>query len=150
MDQQRREVLRYGVVLGLMGHLGLITPAQAAEWSRAAFAEKSLTDVFRVLVEGTPEFSNLLTFTAPEIAENGAVVPVSLLFRQAAQEMAILVEKNPNPLAARCFFEHQTEPFVSTRIKMAETSKVYALVKSQGQWTMAVKEIKVTLGGCGG
>ena len=86
----------------------------------------------------------------PEIAENGAVVPVSISTNLNAQQIAILVEKNPSTLAAQFFIPAGTESFVTTRIKMAQTSNVYALVKSEGKWTMAVKEIKVTLGGCGG
>jgi sulfur-oxidizing protein SoxY len=150
MDQQRREVMRFAAVFGLMASVGLIAPAQAEEWSRAAFAEKSLDEVFRVIGANGAETSSALTFTAPEIAENGAVVPVVVSSSLRAEQIAILVEKNPNPLAAQFFFTARTEPFVAARIKMAETSRVYALVKSEGTWTMAVKEIKVTLGGCGG
>jgi sulfur-oxidizing protein SoxY len=68
----------------------------------------------------------------------------------AVEQIAFLVEKNPNPLAAQFFFTAHAEPFVATRIKMAETSRVFALVKTEGKWMVATKEIKVTLGGCGG
>ena len=139
MNQQRRNVLKYTAVFGLMASSGLITLARAEEWNKAAFEGKSLDEVFKALGTGTPD-----------IAENGAVVPVGISTTLKAQQMAILVEKNPGTLAAQFFIPAGTEPFMTTRIKMAQTSNVYALVKADGKWTMAVKEIKVTLGGCGG
>ena len=87
---------------------------------------------------------------APDIAENGAVVPVGINTTLKAQQMAILVEKNPSALAAQFFIPSGTEPFMTTRIKMGQTSNVYALVKADGKWYMSSKEVKVTLGGCGG
>ena len=150
MKQQRRDVLKYTAVFGLMACAGLITSAQAEEWNKAAFEGKSLDEVFRALGTGTPEKSSTVVMNAPDIAENGAVVPVGISTTLKAQQMAILVEKNPSTLAAQFFIPAGTEPFMTTRIKMAQTSNVYALVKADGKWTMAVKEIKVTLGGCGG
>jgi len=150
MKQQRRDVLKYTAVFGLMACAGLITSAQAEEWNKAAFEGKSLDEVFRALGTGTPEKSSTVVMNAPDIAENGAVVPVGISTTLKAQQMAILVEKNPSTLAAQFFIPSGTEPFMTTRIKMAQTSNVYALVKADGKWTMAVKEIKVTLGGCGG
>jgi sulfur-oxidizing protein SoxY len=150
MKQQRRDVLKYTAVFGLMACAGLITSAQAEEWNKAAFEGKSLDEVFKALGTGTPEKSSTVVMNAPDIAENGAVVPVGISTTLKAQQMAILVEKNPSTLAAQFFIPSGTEPFMTTRIKMAQTSNVYALVKADGKWTMAVKEIKVTLGGCGG
>jgi sulfur-oxidizing protein SoxY len=86
----------------------------------------------------------------PDIAENGAVVPIGLSTTLKAEQIAILVEKNPNTLVGQFYFPTGAEPFISTRIKMAQTSPVYFLVKAEGKWYMAAKEIKVTLGGCGG
>jgi sulfur-oxidizing protein SoxY len=150
MKQQRRDVLKYTAVFGLMASAGLITSAQAEEWNKAAFEGKSLDEVFKALGSGTPEKSAAVVMNAPDIAENGAVVPVGISTTLKAQQMAILVEKNPSTLAAQFFIPAGTEAFMTTRIKMAQTSNVYALVKAEGKWTMAVKEIKVTLGGCGG
>jgi sulfur-oxidizing protein SoxY len=150
MKQQRRDVLKYTAVFGLMASAGLITSAQAEEWNKAAFEGKSLDEVFKALGTGTPEKSAAVVMNAPDIAENGAVVPVGISTTLKAQQMAILVEKNPSTLAAQFFIPAGTEAFMTTRIKMAQTSNVYALVKAEGKWTMAVKEIKVTLGGCGG
>jgi len=151
MNQQRRALLKYSAVFGLMASAGLISVAQAEEWNKAAFEGKSLDEVFKALGTGSsPDKSSAVTLNAPDIAENGAVVPVGITTTLKADQMAILVEKNPSTLAAQFFIPAGTEPFVTTRIKMGQTSNVYALVKADGKWSMAVKEIKVTLGGCGG
>ena len=150
MNQQRRSVLKYSAVFGLMASTGLISTAQAQEWNKAAFEGKSLDDVFKILGAGSPDKSTAITLNAPDIAENGAVVPVGITTSAKAEQMAILVEKNPSALAAQFFIPAGTEPFVTTRIKMGQTSNVDALVRADGKWNMAVKEVKVTLGGCGG
>jgi sulfur-oxidizing protein SoxY len=150
MNQQRRSLLKYSAVFGLMASSGLISLAQAQEWNKAAFEGKSLDDVFKILGVGSPDKSSAVTLNAPDIAENGAVVPVGIITTLKAEQMAILVEKNPSALAAQFFIPAGTDSFVTTRIKMGQTSNVYALVKADGKWNMAVKEVKVTLGGCGG
>ncbi len=150
MNQQRRSLLKYSAVFGLMASTGLISVAQAQEWNKAAFEGKSLDDVFKVLGAGSADKSSAVTLNAPDIAENGAVVPVGINTTLKAEQMAILVEKNPSALAAQFFIPAGTDSFVTTRIKMGQTSNVYALVKADGKWNMAVKEVKVTLGGCGG
>ena len=150
MNKQRRDLLKYSAVFGLMASAGLISTAQAEEWNKAAFEGKSLDDVFKALGTSTPDKSSAVTLNAPDIAENGAVVPVSVTSSLKADQIAILVEKNPSTLAAQFFLPAGTEAFVTTRIKMGQTSNVYALVKADGKWAMAVKEIKVTLGGCVG
>ena len=150
MNQQRRSLLKYSAVFGLMASTGLISVAQAQEWNKAAFEGKSLDDVFKILGVGSPDKSSAVTLNAPDIAENGAVVPVGIVTTLKAEQMAILVEKNPSALAAQFFIPAGTDSFVTTRIKMGQTSNIYALVKADGKWNMAVKEVKVTLGGCGG
>jgi sulfur-oxidizing protein SoxY len=150
MNQQRRSLLKYSAVFGLMASAGLISVAQAQEWNKAAFEGKSLDEVFKILSAGSPDKSGAITLNAPDIAENGAVVPVGITTTLKAEQMAILVEKNPSSLAAQFFIPAGTEPFVTSRIKMGQTSNVYGLVKADGKWSMAVKEVKVTLGGCGG
>ena len=149
MNKQRRDVLKYSAVFGLMAAAGLISEAQAQAWNKAAFEGKSLDDV-QVLNAGKPANSSAVSLVAPDIAENGAVVPVGITSTLKAEQMAILVEKNPSSLAAQFFIPAGTEPFVTTRIKMGQTSNVYALVKADGKWLMSSKEVKVTLGGCGG
>lgn len=92
-----------------------------------------------------------IQITAPDIAENGAVVPVGVVSALAGVEaIAILIEKNPNPLAASFMLPAGTEASVQTRVKMGQTSDVLAVVKVGGKFIMTKKEIKVTLGGCGG
>lgn len=155
MNLQRREALKAGGGLGLLGLLaaaGLITPGQArAEWNKAAFDAKTVEETLKALGAGTPANSADVQLTAPDIAENGAVVPVGVVSALAGVEaIAILIEKNPNPLAASFVLPAGTEATVQTRVKMGQTSDVYALVKVGGQFLMAKKEIKVTLGGCGG
>jgi len=94
---------------------------------------------------------DIVFFQTPEIAENGAVVPVGISSNLAKTEaIAILVEKNPNMLAAVFDIPPGTEPAITTRVKMAQTSNIYALVKADGKYYVASKEVKVTLGGCGG
>ena len=155
MNLQRREALKAGGGLGLFGLLaaaGLITPGLArAEWNKSAFDAKTIEETLKALGAGTPANSADVQITAPDIAENGAVVPVGVVSALAGVEaIAILIEKNPNPLAASFVLPAGTEATVQTRVKMGQTSDVYALVKVGGQFLMAKKEIKVTLGGCGG
>ena len=150
MNLHRRNLLQFTAIFTLMASAGLITEAQAEEWNKAAFEGKSLDEVFKALGTSTPEKSSLISMNAPDIAENGAVVPVSISSNLKAQQIGILVEKNPSTLAAQFFIPAGTESFVSTRIKMAQTSNVFGLVKADGKWLMTSKEIKVTLGGCGG
>jgi len=88
---------------------------------------------------------------APDIAENGAVVPIGVESRiKGTESIALLIEKNPSPLAASFDIPAGTETNIATRVKMGETSNVFALVKANGKYFLAKKEVKVTLGGCGG
>ena len=101
---------------------------------------------------GAPAQSKDIAFVAtPDIAENGAVVPIGIASSiPKTESIAILIEKNPNMLAASFDIPPGTDPSISTRVKMGQTSNVYALVKADGKYFVASKEIKVTLGGCGG
>lgn len=154
---QRREFLASSsgaTALALAAASGF-TPAQAANapgWSQAAFEAKSLTDVAKALgATRAPIESRELTLQAPDIAENGAVVRVSA--RSAltgTTQIALVVEKNPSALAALFDIPAGTEAQVATNLKMAESSRVYALAKVGDQYLYAFKEVKVTLGACGG
>lgn len=151
MNQHRREVLRATALFSLLAATGLISEAQAAEWNKAAFEGKNFNDALKGLGAGAPEKSGSVTFTAPDIAENGAVVPVAVTSTLPnTEQISILVDKNPSALAASFAIPAGTEAFVSTRVKMGQTSIVHAVVKAGGKWYVASKEIKVTLGGCGG
>ncbi len=156
MNGKRREMLKAGGgagVLALAAAAGLVKPGEALaqEWNKAAFSTKSVADTVKALGgTGTTE-SGEVQITAPDIAENGAVVPISVESRLVrTQAIAIMIEKNPNTLSAIFEIPEGTDPFVTTRVKMGETSNVYALVKADGKYYHAVKEIKVTIGGCGG
>ena len=92
-----------------------------------------------------------IVLKTPDIAENGAVVPIGITSSiPKTESIAILIEKNPNMLAASFDIPAGTDPSVGTRVKMGQSSNVYALVKADGKYYVAAKEIKVTLGGCGG
>ena len=157
MNLQRRKALRTGsglTLLTLVAAAGWLRPedALAAEWNKAAFETNSMDATMKALGGGTPAQSKDITFfQTPDIAENGAVVPVGITSNiPKTESIAILVEKNPNMLAAVFDVPAGTEPSLSTRIKMGQSSNVYALVKADGKYYVASKEIKVTLGGCGG
>ena len=155
MNNQRRNVLKSGsgaALLTILAAAGIIKPGMAlAEWNKAAFDAKSMADTLKAMGVGTPVDSKEVQVTGPDIAENGAVVPVGVSSTLPNVTMvAILIEKNPNALAATFTLPEGTEANVQTRVKMGQTSNVYALVKSDGKFFMATKEIKVTLGGCGG
>ena len=160
MNTNRREVLKTGggaTVMALAIAAGLLRPedvfAQAASWNKAAFDTRTLADAVKAL-GGAPATENKgvqFTSPTPDIAENGAVVPITVTSSLPKTEsIVILVEKNPNILTANFTIPAGTDPFVSSRVKMGQTSDVYALVKADGKYYYAKKEIKVTIGGCGG
>jgi len=154
----RRAALKSGgatAVLGLFVAAGLVRPGTAqaqSAWNQAAFAAKGLDNVVKSLGGASAAQTKEMSWgSTPEIAENGAVVPVSVASNLPKTEsIAILVEKNPNTLAAVFTIPPGTDPNVSTRVKMGESSIVYALIKADGKYYVAQREIKVTLGGCGG
>ena len=156
MDIRRRGILKAGGgtgVLALATAAGLLRPgaAFAQQWNKAAFETKSVADTLKALGGSGSTESAQIQITAPDIAENGAVVPLTIESGIArTQTIAILIEKNPNTLSANFEIPEGTDPFVTTRVKMAETSNIYAVVKADGKYFHAAKEIKVTLGGCGG
>ena len=155
MNKQRRNVLKSGsgaALLSVLAAAGIIRPGMAfADWNKAAFEAKSMADTLKAMGAGSPAESKDVQVTGPDIAENGAVVPVGVSSTLPNVTMvAILIEKNPNALAASFTLPEGTLANVQTRVKMGQTSNVYALVKSDGKFFMATKEIKVTLGGCGG
>ena len=158
MDTNRRHALKSGAALSLatlIAAAGWTLPARAAAgdpWNKNAFDTHSLDETLKALGGTGPLPSNdIAFFSTPDIAENGAVVPVGITSKIAETEaIAILIEKNPNMLAAVFDIPAGTEASLSTRIKMAQTSNVYALVRANGKYYVTSKEIKVTLGGCGG
>ncbi len=154
MNDDRRDFIKAAGSLGLLattGSLALPAAAQTPAWNKSAFEAKTLAEVVKSLGGGAATESKDITITAPDIAENGAVVPVGVTSKvPGTQGVYILVDKNPNALAAGFTIPAGTEANVSTRIKMGQTSNVLALVKANNQFFVASKEVKVTLGGCGG
>lgn len=155
MNQQRRTVLKLGTVLGLAVSAGILTPEQAwaaqQQWNEGAFDATDVDGVVNALGGGGATESDQITLIAPDIAENGAVVPVGVNSALPnTTEIAILVPNNPSTLTAFFAIPEDGIPEVATRIKMGETSDVYGLVKADGNYYMTHKEVKVTLGGCGG
>jgi sulfur-oxidizing protein SoxY len=141
-------------LLALVSAAGWLKPgeASAADWNKAAFESKTMDEAYKNLAGGAPAQSKDIAFVqTPDIAENGAVVPIGVTSNLPKTEsIAILIEKNPNMLAAKFDIPAGTEPTVTTRVKMGQSSNVYALVKADGKYYVASKEVKVTLGGCGG
>jgi sulfur-oxidizing protein SoxY len=158
MDQGRRRALRSGSgvsMLALLAAAGWLKPGDAAAqaaWNKAAFETHAMDETLKALGATPPSPSKDIVFVStPDIAENGAVVPVGITSNiPKTESIAILIEKNPNMLTAVFDIPPGTEPALSTRVKMGQTSNVFALVKADGKYYVASKEIKVTLGGCGG
>ncbi|WP_029889389.1 thiosulfate oxidation carrier protein SoxY [Polycyclovorans algicola] len=153
MNLQRRNMMRMGVTaLGLMATTALwpLRALAAAAGLDGAFKADSVDAVFKDL-GSTPTESADIDLQTPDIAENGAVVPVSVTSKiPNTDQIMILVEKNPNPLAASFDFAEGTEGAISTRVKIGQTCDVYAVVRADGKFYSARRETKVTLGGCGG
>jgi sulfur-oxidizing protein SoxY len=152
----RRELLSRSVrVAGMLATLGLIPAfarAQVAGYRTAAFEAKSMADAMKALGAAAPVESKDVTITGPDIAENGAVVPVGVSTAlPGVKRLLLLVEKNPATLSAVFEITDAVEANVSTRVKMGQSSNVFAVAMlADGKVLYAVKDIKVTLGGCGG
>ena len=132
---------------------GLLKPSEvlAAEWNKAAFDAKGMPDAMKAIGATGAADSKDITIKAPDIAENGAVVPVEVTSKIAGTTgISLMVEKNASPLAADFALANGADGYVSTRIKMGQTSNVRVVVKAAGKSFSAVKEVKVTIGGCGG
>ncbi len=155
IDLERRNALKVGGNVGLLAlfaGLGLLhSGAALASGMTPAFSAKTMDEVLDALGVTALERSDLIQLTVPEIAENGAVVPVTVVSTLPnIQQISILVAKNPNLLAASFTILAGTEARITTRVKMGGTSHVVALVKADGKFYRSSKEVKVTAGGCGG
>lgn len=156
MKLSRRGVLKLSCgasVMSALASAGLVRSdtAHGSDWIRTAFSQKTLKDALKALGASEATESTSVSILAPDIAENSAAVPVTVVSSlENIQSIALLIEKNPNMLAALYRFSPGTPGEVQSRVKMAQTSNVYALVESGGKFHLAKKEIKVTLGGCGG
>ena len=155
MNIMRRSFLRLVGSMGALasaGAAGLLRSAEiwAATWNKSGFESKAVTGVLTSLGATGASESKDIVITAPEIAENGAVVPVAVISKiPNTQQISIVAEKNPFPLAATFDVAGGGEGYVSTRLKMGQTSDVWAVVKAGGRYYVAKKEVKITVGGCG-
>ncbi len=153
MKTTRRDMLaRSATLMGLLGTAGLLPQAAWAAWPKEAFDAKSMADAIKALGGGTPTESKDVTLTGPDIAENGAVVPLGCSTSlPGVKRMMILVEKNPSVLAAAFDVTDAVDANFNTRVKMGQSSNVFAVaMMNDGRVLYGFKEVKVTLGGCGG
>jgi sulfur-oxidizing protein SoxY len=151
--QTRRQLLTHGAAIAAaLAGAGLLPATAQAAWTQAAFDAKNLADAVKALGGSAPSESKDVTLTGPDIAENGAVVPVGAATTlPGVKRLLLVVEKNPNVLAAVFDVSDAVEANLNTRVKMGQSSNVYAVaMMGDGRVLYAQKEIKVTLGGCGG
>jgi sulfur-oxidizing protein SoxY len=156
MNQLRRAFLKNAGTVGAVAAAiatGLLNPATvfAAAWNSLAFTTKDLSKAMESAGYGGAVESTDIVIKAPDIAENGAVVPVAATSNiPGTTSMAIFIDKNPAPMIADFQFMNGAEPYIATRVKMAKTSLVRVTVKAGGKNYIASREVKVTIGGCGG
>ena len=150
--QTRRDALKRSfAVAGLLMGAGML-PELANAFEKSAFEAKNVADVFKALGLPMPTESKEVALTAPDIAENGAVVPMTVQTSlPGVKKLLLLIEKNPSPLIAQFVINPAVDANFQTRAKMGESCDVFAVaVMSDGKTLYAKKEVKVTLGGCGG
>ena len=156
MEQKRRDFLKKAGMTGIaiisMGAAGILSGgAMAAEVKQGAAKAGGIADAMAAAGYAGAIRRRDIEIKLPEIAENGAVVPVDITSNiPGTTSLAIFVDKNPNPLAASYGFMEGIDAMVTTRVKMSETTMVRVAVKAGGKTYVASKEVKVTLGGCGG
>jgi sulfur-oxidizing protein SoxY len=152
MQTRRKTLKQSALVAGLLASTGLFPHYAFAAYNKTAFDAKSLADVLKALGAGAPAESKDVSISGPDIAENGAVVPIGASTALAGvKQLLILVEKNPSALVAVFNPTDSVDTNIATRTKMGQSSDVYAVaIMADGKALYAKKEIKVTLGGCGG
>ena len=149
----RREMLSRSAALAtLLGTAGLLPQAAQAAYNSAAFEIKTMAELVKSLGGSAPTESKDVTITGPDIAENGAVVPIGVSSAlPGVKRLLVLVEKNPSVLSAMFDVSDAVEANFTTRVKMGQSSNVMAVaMMADGKVLFAQKEVKVTLGGCGG
>jgi sulfur-oxidizing protein SoxY len=152
MKANRRKFLKTSLALGTAG-IGLLeTEFANAEWNAADFAANPFDAAMKQLLKGKLIVeTDKIDLNIPEIAENGALVPVTVTSSlKDIQSIAIVVEQNPVPLAIQAELMPELEPFISARLKLASTSFVYAIAETEKVCYSVKKKVKVTIGGCGG
>lgn len=155
MNEIRRAFLKLtggAGALAVAAASGLLASGAAwsAAWNKEGFESKALADAMKSLGATNAADSKDIVITAPDIAENGAVVPIAVTSKiPNTESISIVAEKNPFPLAASFGIAGGADAYVSTRVKMGQTSNVWAVVKADGKYFVSKKEIKITVGGCG-
>lgn len=155
-NMKRRTILKSTLALGVIGtsiSAGLLTPRSVlAAWPETAFTAGNMGDALNAMYSTDKhDMSDKITLKAPDIAENGAVVQIVISANiDNVDTISLLVEKNMNPMAASFQLTENSNPYVATRIKLGKTSNVIAIVKADGKLYSSSKEVKVTIGGCGG
>jgi sulfur-oxidizing protein SoxY len=148
----RRSILKVaGTISAAVAAAAAFPRIVFAAYSQKAFKNPSVEDSLNQLFGSnatTP--SDDIKLKAPDIAENGAVVPIEVSTSMKADQIAFMVKENPNPLAIVADIPAGTEAMVKTRVRMGKTTQVTAVVSSNGKLYTASKEVKVTIGGCGG
>ena len=152
MRTRRAVLVASAQLAGLMATAGLLPASAQAAWNQGAFDAKNMGDLMKALGASAPAASKDITVTGPDIAENGAVVPVGAATTlPGVKRLLLLVEKNPSMLAAAFDVSDAIDANINTRVKMGQSSNVFAVaMMNDGKVLYASKEIKVTLGGCGG
>ena len=149
----RRDLLTHSTkVAALLATAGLLPHAAQAAYNAQAFDVKTMAELMKVLGGSAPVESKDVSVTAPDIAENGAVVPITVATSlSGAKRLLVLVEKNPNVMCALFDVSDAVDASFATRVKMGQSSNVYSVaMMGDGKVFFAQKEVKVTLGGCGG
>ena len=138
----------------LLAFLGLLLAkplSVLAAWNEQAFGAKTAPDALKGIGASAAAPSKDIVIEAPQIAENGAVVPIEITSNvRGTTSILVLIDKNPFPLVAKFDFSEGALPFVKVNVKMGETSDVRVVAEAGGKHYVATKEIKVTIGGCGG
>jgi sulfur-oxidizing protein SoxY len=144
---RRTLILAAGALAG-----SLLAPLRAlAAWNKEAFGSKTAAEALKGLGVGASSESKDIVIDAPQIAENGAVVPIEVSSNIAnTKSISVVIEKNPFPLAAKFDFGDGALPYVKVNVKMGESSFVRVVAEAGGRFYTASKEVKVTIGGCGG
>ena len=154
MQQTRRSVVKAGAAMGLLAAFGaaMLKPGRAlAAWNKGAFEAKSIMDAMRALGVASAEDSKAIEIRAPDIAENGAVVPIDITSSiPGTTAISVFIEKNPFPYTGTFDFSQGSMPYVHLRVKIGESSPVRVVVAAGGRYYTSAREVKVTIGGCGG
>jgi len=153
---KRRTLLKgsvAGSAVALAASAGLLTPSSVlSAWNKPAFGIQSVSKALTAMLgSGDVTASNEVTVSGPDIAENGAVVPIKVSSTLGnVKSLSIIVKNNPSPLIANFKLSASTEAYAAVRIKMGKTSPVMAVAETAEGLFYAEKEVKVTIGGCGG